>query len=363
MSDMLTEKIANEIVKETSMRIGRNVNIMNVDGVIIATQDKARIGTFHEGAKEVLKSGETLFIDALQDAEWKGAQPGVNLPIVFQDEIIGVIGITGNPKEMEDIGALVKMTTELMIRQEYMASQLEWRQHTKVMVIEELLKQAPSISRIDRGLGLLDFHLNAPYMIIIIQIKERSLANQVLIERIEEVFGSSQVIAGFIHVNQVFIVSSGLIEETIHKKIEMVYHQLKRLHFIFKIAHSLPFYKMEEFNQAYKECELTLKISDPDQEIISFAQIEAKALINQVDNNIAEKLANRVLKNIDVTNATTLEAFFDNDLNIQKTADHLYIHRNTMIYRLNKLTKTTGYDPKKFKDAITLQIALWIHNK
>lgn len=59
---MLTKEIANVIVRETSLRLNRNVNIMDIRGEIIATRDESRLHTVHEGAVEVLKSGETLTI-------------------------------------------------------------------------------------------------------------------------------------------------------------------------------------------------------------------------------------------------------------------------------------------------------------
>ncbi len=59
--------------------------------------DESRLHTVHEGAVEVLKSGETLTIYPDQGEAWKGSEPGINLPIVFHENIIGVIGVTGDP--------------------------------------------------------------------------------------------------------------------------------------------------------------------------------------------------------------------------------------------------------------------------
>ncbi|QGS69315.1 hypothetical protein CV093_16415 [Oceanobacillus sp. 143] len=59
---LLTKEIATAIVRETSLRIDRNVNIMDINGVIIATMEPSRMDTIHEGAVEVLRSGRTLKI-------------------------------------------------------------------------------------------------------------------------------------------------------------------------------------------------------------------------------------------------------------------------------------------------------------
>ena len=57
---------------------------------------------------------------------------------------------------------------------------------------------------------------------------------------------------------------------------------------------------------------------------------------------------------------TTVYTFFDNNLNISETARHLYVHRNTLVYRLDKLQKSTGLDLRVFEDAITFKIALMV---
>lgn len=63
-------------------------------------------------------------------------------------------------------------------------------------------------------------------------------------------------------------------------------------------------------------------------------------------------------KKINETLLETLKAFFDNNLSILKTAKVIYVHRNTLLYRLRRVKEITGLDPKKFDDAVQLRIAL-----
>ncbi|MBP2077047.1 CdaR family transcriptional regulator [Oceanobacillus polygoni] len=359
--EMITKEIANAIVRETSLRLDRNVNIMDTKGTIIATKDEKRLHTVHEGAVEVLKSGRALTIYSHQDEAWGGAQPGINLPIVFQEKIIGVIGITGNPNEMGDIAELVKMATELMINQEFIASQLEWKQRTKEMIIEQLLKSSPSYDVLNRGLSMLKLELTPPFTAIVIQIDELKIPKQDFIQRLEKVFGENYVITGFISLNQIFIAVTGLEESELLTSVQSIARLLKKVQVKFRMAYSLMFHELEQLNQAYSDCKLALKISDPKKEIISFAQFEVRALLYQIDKSVGERFSTRILQRMDKTKAETLEAFFANDLNLQKTADALFLHRNTLIYRINKIANETGYDPRRFNDALILQVALWIY--
>ncbi|MGE8079934.1 CdaR family transcriptional regulator [Peribacillus loiseleuriae] len=360
---MLTRSIAHTIVKETSIRLNRNINIMNDSGIIIASRDIERIDDIHEGALQVLKTGKTLMIPSNQSGTWKGSHPGINLPIVFQDKIVGVIGITGNPDEMADLGELVKMTTELMIKAEYMASQMEWKKRTQEMVIEELLKINPSFNHISRGLNLLGITFHPPYNTIVIQMSEGTITNHTVVEKIEEILGEKNGIVGFINTNRIFLAFSNLTQMKVDKKLEEIYHALKKLQLTFRLAFSIPFDSLNMFNQSYKDCDLALAISDPSEEVISFADIELKVLIHQLNRYESERFYQRVMTKTLLKYTDTLESFFQNNFNIQQTADELFIHRNTLIYRLKKIEEDTEYNPKHFKDAITLQLAIWISHK
>jgi len=358
---MLTRKIAETIVKEASFRVNRNVNIMNMDGIIIATCETSRLNHIHEGALKVLNSGQPLFIYPKEGNELTGVKPGVNLPIVFQEKVIGVIGITGDPNEISEISQLVKMMTELMINQKHTQSLHEWKQRTKDMILIQLLKKELSYNDINRLTSGINFEFIPMFITIIIQIEERYTSNQTLVERLENAIGQKNGLIGFINVNRLCIALTDTTKTDTDKKKYAVHSVLKNLNIKFRMSYSLPFNKLKDFRASYLDCDLALKISDTKKEIISFEQMEAKALIYRLDHQNSERFANRLLKNLDEINFKTLETFFDHNLNIQKAADELYVHRNTLIYRLNKITEHTGLDPRKFGNALSLQMALWIN--
>jgi carbohydrate diacid regulator len=356
---MLTRAIAQTIVKETSLRLNRNINIMDEKGIIIASGDPSRVDDIHEGALEVIKSGKALTISINENGVWRGAQPGINLPIVFQDRILGVIGITGNPEDIKELGGIVKMITELMIKERFIASQLEWKLRTKEMVIEELLKSSPSYDNIKRGLNLIEMELQPPFVTLVIQMTDRTITNQPLTNKIEGIIGEQNCLVGFLNINRLFIAFSGFTQQEANKKLENLYEELKKLNLKFRLSYSTPFHSKSKFSQAYIDCDLALQISDESDDLISFAEVEAKALIYKIDRAWGERFTNRIINPTLSKYADTLEAFFKNNLNIQQTADDLYLHRNTLNYRLQKIQEETGYDPKLFKDALTLQLAIW----
>nr|WP_274655174.1 sugar diacid recognition domain-containing protein [Paenibacillus humicola] len=350
--------MADMIVKETMHRLNRNINIMDESGIIIASGDAARLDQVHEGALEVLRLGKPLMIDEANQRRWKGAQTGINLPIELQGQIVGVIGITGEPQEVREFGGLVKMTTELMLRQTLFMQQSEWKRQTMETIIEELIRGEPNNQLIDERLDMLNVRLRPPFDVCLVDIQDRTFQSQTLMRQIEDTIG--QTIAGFISVNRLFILFSGLDGAKRELKLRLLRETFQRWGFPFRIGLTEPVYDRNKVTGAYREAELALLIGEPDRVINTYSDIESKALIYQMSAHARERFAGRVFPESVHKFAESLQAFFDSNQNITEAAKALYIHRNTLIYRLRKIKRETGYDPQLFQEAVPLQMALWM---
>lgn len=109
MAVFLTESVAQRIVDRAMTIINRNVNVMDRTGIIIGSGDSQRLHHVHEGALRVLEYGQAYEIGNCHVKTLKGVQPGINLPIRFRGEIVGVVGVTGAPKEVAQFADLVVM--------------------------------------------------------------------------------------------------------------------------------------------------------------------------------------------------------------------------------------------------------------
>ncbi|MCR2822579.1 CdaR family transcriptional regulator [Lederbergia panacisoli] len=357
---MITREIAEMLVNETSKVLDLNINVMNEKGTIIASGDSSRLYSIHEGALEVIKSGQTFEITLKNKKQLRGTKPGINLPIIFQNEIVGVIGITGNPETIGNRGGLVKMMAELMVKQSYIASQTEWRQRMKEMAIEELLKENPNYEYVKRWTGLLNMHLEGPFMISLIDISDHSFSSQTLINNAEDIIKKGMT--GFINTNKMILILSGGTFSQGEEKLSRLYKDLLKKNIGIRLAYSSQIPSLENIAIGYKECEMALSISDKSTKIISYSDIEPKALIHQIDPKLGEPFSNRIVQGSIKNHIETLQAFFDCNFNIKEAAEKLFIHRNTLIYRLNKIKEESGYDPQNFKDAFALQMGIWLSN-
>src|SRR5699024_3793992 len=113
----ISHQLAQDIVTEIKEVIHQDINYINKEGIIIASTVKKRIGYFHAGGKKVINTDEYLVVNF--DGEYSGALKGINIPIYFKSEITGVIGITGDKKEVEKYGEIMKKMTELLIKDAY----------------------------------------------------------------------------------------------------------------------------------------------------------------------------------------------------------------------------------------------------
>lgn len=125
---------------------------------------------------------------------------------------------------------------------------------------------------------------------------------------------------------------------------------------------------IKEVSRSYKEAKMALdvgKIFYNDRNVMAYSNLGIGRLIYQLPMPlckmfIKEIFAENTPDQFDEETLTTINKFFENNLNVSETSRQLYIHRNTLVYRLDKLQKSTGLDLRVFEDAITFRIALMV---
>lgn len=134
------------------------------------------------------------------------------------------------------------------------------------------------------------------------------------------------------------------------------------------IAYGTIVNELKEVSRSYKEARMALdvgKIFFPEKDAIAYSSLGIGRLIYQLPIPlckmfIKEIFAGKSPDDFDEETLTTIDKFFENSLNVSETSRQLYIHRNTLVYRLDKLQKSTGLDLRVFEDAITFKIALMV---
>lgn len=137
---MLEETLAKKLIERVSEYTSYNVNIMNEDGIIIASVDPKRVGTFHEAAYVITHNDRDVIM--VEDSEeYEGTAPGINMVIQIDGKRIGVVGVSGKPEEIRPVANITKMAVEVLIKYERQKLQSIRRQTKKERFIEMITSE------------------------------------------------------------------------------------------------------------------------------------------------------------------------------------------------------------------------------
>ncbi len=134
------------------------------------------------------------------------------------------------------------------------------------------------------------------------------------------------------------------------------------------IAYGTIVNELKEVSRSYKEAKMALdvgKIFFDERDIIAYSELGIGRLIYQLPIPLCKMFIKEIFggkspDDFDEETLMTINKFFENSLNVSETSRQLFIHRNTLVYRLDKLQKSTGLDLRVFEDAITFKIALMV---
>lgn len=383
LSDQLAQKIVNTIMN----LVQRNVNIFNREGIIIATGHPQRYKTFHKGAKDVIDTGSVIEIYPNDLPSYPGALQGVNLPIVFDDQIVGVVGIFGHPEEIRATGKLVKAITELFLEHELLQKELHENYFLREKFIETIIfnNTQSSASQINRMAKKLNLNLELSRSIVLIDLKNiikyyvaEYGSSELMHERIGNLL-TKQITAINLIDNQDLII---MLDETLiilkHFKsfdinimkewagtvLTTINDNAKA---ICNCGIGFLTNSFCQYQASYQQAKYCLANCQPKTSISSI--YDRDMILQFAMQEALTTSANLPLKQISLTLSktklattemqTTLLMLLKNNLNINATATCLHIHRNTLLYRLNCLKLETDLDPThSIDDALFCRLIL-----
>ncbi len=125
---------------------------------------------------------------------------------------------------------------------------------------------------------------------------------------------------------------------------------------------------IKDLARSFKEAQVALevgKVFDTEKTIVSYNNLGIARLIYQLPTTLCEMFLREVFKrgsieSLDQETLFTIQKFFENNLNVSETSRKLFVHRNTLVYRLEKIKKITGLDLREFEDAIVFKVALMV---
>lgn len=381
---MLNSAIAQSIVDITMSVLHVNVNIMDVNGTVIAAGDKSRIGTFHCAAAEVIATGQKKAVSAQEAATMDNVEPGATYPIVYKGEVIGALGMTGAPEYVDKFVELGALYALLFIEQEDMKQRVFQEQRVRESILLDLftgrcLKDADFF--LQRLAGL-NYRLDKAHRVIAVRLEALEHQTDMILcqqikDRLTDLLAGKRIcgaplIGCFIQSQLALLApvqNKPCAPERFAAEVKDLYDCLRQatgnqvLIAIDGICESwmdIP----AAFAQAKGTLEIACRYNQKDGVIRSDDYLTEYTLLH-IPAQERQRFTSTVLGKLRTGKPRqrelllqTLRTYFQNDMNAQKTAEELFIHRNTLNMRLNKIREWSGLSPQRFQDAFNLRMAI-----
>lgn len=378
----LNETIARQIVERTMKIIPYSVNVMDEQGRIIGSGDPSRLQQKHEGAVLASTERRVVEIDQATSARLKGVKPGINLPIVHHEQVLGVVGISGEPSQVHHYGELVKMTAELIVEQAELMEQVQWdKRHREELVMQLISAEESDEQKLATIAQRLDIDINEPRIATIIKLIALD-DNTLTLEHMQHLvhlleYPERNNLVGILSVSEhevVVLKPASVIgdEWNPDKERQRVKSLLKRINkeagFRVRVAVGDYFPGINGLTRSYQSAKTTLQVTRKLKGTIFFFhdhQLPVLLSAMQYQNWQREKLLTPLLElqkhDRQGLLQKTIEAYLLLNCDPAKTSQELHIHRNTLRYRLDKINELISLDINKLEDKIHLYLALKLY--
>lgn len=359
---------AKEIVKEISQLLNKKLNIMNNQGIIIASSNSERINSFHEGAFNIICNKLSELEVQEENIDLEGTYQGLNFPIEIDNQIIGVVGITGNSEETRAYGNIVKKMTEILIEGKIRDEKKRYNQKIRdYFLIDWISKSTTQYNQklIQRGY---DLNINIEKQRRIICLELSSIDNNHIFKLEKKIINkfynlnSSNLI--FKESNMIVIATETTNKNKLNNQLNSIINFCEKEEFNIFIGISKTIKDFYNINSYYLNAKHALSIQriKNSSGYSYYNDLNIELIYEQIPNAIKNELLNKVFFQNNYTSIEKevylLKTYFDSNCSIKKASNILNMHPNTLQYHLNKLKESTNLDPRNVKDSLIFQLCI-----
>jgi len=370
---LLAESTARQIVQRAMSIISHSVNVMDSNGVIIASGTPSRLFQRHEGAVLALTENRVVEIDAVTAAHLKGVRPGINLPFSFHSQQVGVIGISGEPAQVRAYAELVKMAAEMMVEQAALLDQHQWEKRYREELANQLLQPQPASGSLEAMAAYLGLDLQQPRIVWIAELQDTQphLLRELLTELEQTQREALIAITGFnemILLRPASLVQGEWNVKQERKQAQQLQSQLQsrfnlRLIVGGFFSGEAGLHRSSLTARATQAMAKRLKLRH---KTLFYQDYPLPSLLCDLGEDWrAQELSRpwQVLGEQDEKGVlrSTLRHYFSRNCDQTQTAAELHIHVNTLRYRLQRIEAITELKINQLTDALQLYIGMLMH--
>ena len=350
----MSNRLFQGIIHQMRDAVDRIIGVVDDNGVIIACSELVKIGEMRQGVRDEL----AYTSDAITSGGY------TYKPIGSGSKWEYIVFIEGEDKYAEKIATILAVSLS-NIKNLY-DEKYDKSSFIKNIILDNIL---PS----DIYIKSKELRFNAEETRVVFLIKFHSKSDVLSFDMVQNIFPDK---------NKDYVISTGEQDIVLVKEVK----PNTDIREIEKIAKSIAdtlnseFYakvsigigtvvdNIKDLARSYKEAQVAIevgKVFDTEKNIISYENLGIGRLIYQLPTTLCEMFLQEVFKKgslgtLDSETLMTIQSFFENNLNVSETSRKLFVHRNTLVYRLEKIRKLTGLDLREFDHAITFKVALMV---
>jgi len=388
-------KVAQKIATSISDILGYGIIITNQYGIIIGASDKRRLNSLHEASLYVIKNNKPLSPKPGYIDHFKGTKPGITLPIELLGEIIGTIAVAGDRKKVEKLGHLVKKHAEILIREEIYIESRVLSQQAMQYFVQEILMLDSNVNNesvIRTRCYELGISLKPPFICIVIDLisfKEETGQSDnssihiaspelelqslkvIVLEEIKSIFNLQGDLSTYIGRDKIFVLhstNSTNSEKTYENIVNQCTILLERLatrevEAIFGVGTIGK--RFLDIKSSYEEACKVVNIGKKrvnSEKVLLAKDFLIEILLLNLNKGIL-RMIEREIKPIIKRNdwkeiSETIKAWCESGFNKVSTAEAMFIHRNTLQYRLERIEETLKVDVKDYRKMLHLYLGI-----
>lgn len=357
MNTRINKKLAQQIVNTVKDVCGHDINFIDEYGTIFASTNEQRIGQYHEIGKQVSVSNE--MIEVSEDDSFKGTKKGVNIPVFHNGLFVAVIGISGDPEEVRKYAYLAVRITMLLIREQELEA-FNRSQKEKMSYIMQSLLNDEGVNKeyllncmqemkikVEEEMRVFYIKINTRYNVSNISLLEQKLV------RIFEQMDCNLYMYQYPN-EYVGVIRESRMEDS-RKLFETFAGEYQDL---LKIAIGTK-KTLYQLKKSYETAQIAIAgLEHNGKSFAMFDYLDLEIILGGLEKDIRDKFLKKTVVNLSKEDIELLKIYYEEEMSLTATGKRLFLHKNTLQYKLDKIARETGYNPRKFKDAVVMYLAL-----
>lgn len=349
----INKETAQEIVNTVKEVCTYDINFINENGIIIASTDHSRIDSFHEVGQKVFHTGKTISV--YDDNDYLGTRRGINMPVTYNDTVIAVIGISGDPETVRKYAYLTQHLTATIIKERDIDLVVSQKKSRLNYVIRCLIRGEP----IDTA------YFNAVMKEQHISMDELCRTIIIHMHETDDFFALQSIISNtFASINASFyrynypneyilILSEPHYRSHVKQLNQLALENKEKVKI--GVGNAV---RITSSAQSYRHAASAVQCASQDFPFAVYDDLDLELMLSNVTPDIKEQFLHKTIQALSEDDKHLLKTYFQLNMSLKETSEQLFIHKNSLQYKLNRIYTITGYNPRIFADAAVLYTAL-----